>query len=138
MKKIIIINGINLNELGTREVNIYGTLRFDDFFAELKKSHPNIELTYYQSDNVEDIAEYILQHKDVDGFILNPGAFTHTSLILADTIKNVAVPFIEVHISNLYGRELYRRKSMISSACKGQICGFGLKGYEMALSYFES
>lgn len=138
MKKIIIINGINLKELGTREVNIYGNLRFDDFFAELKQNHPTIDLIYHQSDNVEEIAQYILQHKEADGIILNPGAFTHTSLILADTIKNVMVPVIEVHISNLYGRELYRRKSLISSVCKGQICGFGLKGYEMALSYFES
>ena len=136
-KRILIINGVNLQELGTREVNIYGTLSFDDYFKSLQQRHPEVELHYFQSNNVGELAEAITRHKDFDGIILNPGAYTHTSLVLADAIKAVAVPVIEVHISNLFGREQYRRHSFIAGACKGQICGFGLNGYEMALYALE-
>ena len=133
-KRILIINGVNLQELGTREVNIYGTLSFDEYFKTLQQRHPEVELHYFQSNQVGELAEAITQHKDFDGIILNPGAYTHTTLVLADAIKAVAVPVIEVHISNLFGREQYRRHSFIAGACKGQICGFGLNGYEMALT----
>ena len=133
-KRILIINGVNLQELGTREVNIYGTLSFDEYFKTLQQRHPEVELHYFQSNQVGERAEAITQHKDFDGIILNPGAYTHTTLVLADAIKAVAVPVIEVHISNLFGREQYRRHSFIAGACKGQICGFGLNGYEMALT----
>lgn len=136
-KRILIINGVNLQELGTREVNIYGTLSFDEYFKTLQQRHPEVELHYFQSNQVGELAEAITQHKDFDGIILNPGAYTHTTLVLADAIKAVAVPVIEVHISNLFGREQYRRHSFITSACKGQICGFGLNGYEMALNALE-
>ncbi len=136
-KRILIINGVNLQELGTREVNIYGTLSFDEYFKTLQQRHPEVELHYFQSNQVGELAEAITQHKDFDGIILNPGAYTHTTLVLADAIKAVAVPVIEVHISNLFGREQYRRHSFIAGACKGQICGFGLHGYEMALNALE-
>ncbi|MBR4218045.1 MAG: 3-dehydroquinate dehydratase [Bacteroidales bacterium] len=136
-KRILIINGVNLQELGTREVNIYGTLSFDEYFKTLQQRHPEVELHYFQSNQVGELAEAITQHKDFDGIILNPGAYTHTTLVLADAIKAVAVPVIEVHISNLFGREQYRRHSFIAGACKGQICGFGLNGYEMALNALE-
>lgn len=136
-KRILIINGVNLQELGTREVNIYGTLSFDEYFKALQQRHPEVELHYFQSNQVGELADAITQHKDFDGIILNPGAYTHTTLVLADAIKAVAVPVIEVHISNLFGREQYRRHSFITSACKGQICGFGLNGYEMALNAIE-
>jgi len=137
MKKILILNGINLKELGTREVNIYGNLSFEEYFIQLQQQHPQIELHYEQTDNVEMLAKIILNHKDFDGIILNPGAFTHTSIILADTIRNVSIPVVEVHVSNLFGREQYRKKSYISAVCRGQICGFGLKGYDMAIGFFE-
>ena len=136
-KRILIINGVNLQELGTREVNIYGTLSFDEYFKTLQQRHPEVELHYFQSNQVGELAEAITQHKDFDGIILNPGAYTHTTLVLADAIKAVAVPVIEVHISNLFGREQYRRHSFITGACKGQICGFGLNGYEIALNALE-
>ena len=136
-KRILIINGVNLQELGTREVNIYGTLSFDEYFKTLQQRHPEVELHYFQSNQVGELAEAITQHKDFDGIILNPGAYTHTTLVLADAIKAVAVPVIEVHISNLFGREQYRRHSFIAGACKGQICGFGLKGYELALNALD-
>ena len=136
-KKILIINGVNLQELGTREINIYGTLSFDDYFKDLQQRHPEVELHYFQSNQVGELAEAITGHKDFDGIILNPGAYTHTSIVLADAIKAISVPVVEVHISNLFGREQYRRHSFITGACKGQICGFGLKGYEMALSSFN-
>ena len=133
-RRILIINGVNLQELGTREVNIYGTLCFDDYFKALQQRHPEVELHYFQSNHVGELAEAITRHKDFDGIILNPGAYTHTTLVLADAIKAVAVPVVEVHITNLFGREQYRRKSFITGVCKGQICGFGLHGYEMALT----
>ena len=136
-KRILIINGVNLQELGTREVNIYGTLSFDEYFKTLQQRHPEVELHYFQSNQVGELAETITQHKDFDGIILNPGAYTHTTLVLADALKASAVPVIEVHISNLFGREQYRRHSFIAGACKGQICGFGLNGYEMALNALE-
>lgn len=132
-KKILIINGVNLQELGTREISIYGSLCFEDYFKTLQQKHPEVELSHIQSNHIGEIAEAIVSHKDADGIILNPGAYTHTSIVLADAIKSTSVPVIEVHISNLFGREQFRRHSFISAACKGQVSGFGLKGYEMAL-----
>jgi len=135
MKKIAIINGINLAELGTREVDVYGHTDFTTYLNLLKQRYPDVDLLYFQSNKVDEIADLILQNKDCDGIILNPGAFTHTSLILADTIANVSAKVIEVHISNLYGRESFRKNSFIASKCCGSICGFGLSGYELALFY---
>jgi 3-dehydroquinate dehydratase-2 len=136
MKKIIIVNGINLSELGTREVNIYGHTDFYSYLTILKQRYTNVELVYFQSNNVEDMVDFMLQNKNCDGMIINPGAFTHTSVILADTIAAISAKVVEVHISNLYGRENFRKNSLIASKCIGSICGFGLAGYELALFYF--
>jgi len=136
MKKIAIVNGINLAELGTREVDVYGHTDFNTYLDALKLRYPEVELLYFQSNKVDELADFMLKNKECDGIILNPGAFTHTSVILADTIANISTRVVEVHISNLFGRENFRKNSLIASKCCGSICGFGLKGYEMALIYF--
>jgi 3-dehydroquinate dehydratase-2 len=136
MKKIAIVNGVNLGELGSREVDVYGHTDFSTYLNYLKQRYPEVELLYFQSNKVDEMADFMLQHKDCDGIILNPGAFTHTSVILADTVAAVSAKVVEVHISNLYGRENFRRNSLIASKCCGSICGFGLAGYELALFYF--
>ena len=132
--KILIINGPNLNLLGTREPGIYGSSSFDSYLPELQKRYPEIEISYYQS-NVE--GELINKMQEVgfsyDGIILNAGAYTHTSIALHDCIRSLTTPVIEVHISNVHQREPFRHKSMISSACKGVICGFGLNSYRLAV-----
>ena len=132
--KILIINGPNLNLLGTREPGIYGSSSFDSYLPELQKRYPEIEINYYQS-NVE--GELINKRQEVgfsyDGIILNAGAYTHTSIALHDCIRSLNTPVIEVHISNVHQREPFRHKSMISSACKGVICGFGLDSYRLAV-----
>lgn len=138
MKTIAIINGINLAELGTREVNIYGSTDFESYFAQLKIDFPQLSLFYYQANEVEKLAEYLLQCKDFDGIILNPGAFTHTSIILSDTIKNIATKVVEVHLSNIAAREHFRKNSLVGSACVGSISGFGLDSYRLALFFFTS
>ena len=135
--KILIINGPNLNLLGTREPGIYGSSSFDSYLPELQKRYPEIEIGYYQS-NVE--GELINKMQEVgfsyDGIILNAGAYTHTSIALHDCIRSLTTPVIEVHISNVHQREAFRHKSMISSACKGVICGFGLDSYRLAVEAF--
>lgn len=132
--KILIINGPNLNLLGTREPGIYGSCSFDSYLPELQKRYSEIEISYYQS-NVE--GELINKMQEVgfsyDGIILNAGAYTHTSIALHDCIRSLTTPVIEVHISNVHQREPFRHKSMISSACKGVICGFGLDSYRLAV-----
>jgi len=135
MKKIAIINGINLAELGSREVDVYGYTDFNTYLTHLKQCYPDVELLYFQSNKVEEMADFMLQHKNYDGFILNPGAFTHTSIILADTIAAIPAKVVEVHISNLYGRENFRKNSLIAAQCSGSICGFGLASYELALFF---
>jgi 3-dehydroquinate dehydratase-2 len=136
MKKIAIINGINLAELGTREVDVYGHNDFCTYLSTLKQSYPDVDFIYFQSNKVDELADFMLQHKECDGIIINPGAFTHTSIILADAIATISTKVIEVHITNLYGRENFRKYSLIASKCCGSICGFGLEGYELALFYF--
>lgn len=135
-KKIIIINGVNLNQLGTREVDIYGYVDFETYFFELQKRFSQFDLDFFQSNKIEELVELILSHQYYDGIILNPGAYTHSSIVLADAIKAVPTPVVEVHISNLFGRENFRKKSMISSSCHGTISGFGLKGYDLAIFSF--
>lgn len=134
MKKILILNGPNLNLLGVREPGIYGTCSFDDYLPVLRSRFPELELHYYQS-NVE--GELINKMQEVgftfDGIVLNAGAYTHTSVALLDCIRSLRCPVIEVHISNVHQREELRHHSMISAGCKGVICGFGLKGYELAI-----
>ena len=132
--KVQIINGPNLNLLGSREPDIYGQTAFDTFFKDLQSQYPTVELSYYQS-NIE--GELIDKMQEVgftyDGIILNAGAYTHTSIALLDCIRSLTTPVIEVHISNVHAREEFRHKSMISSACRGVIMGFGLDSYRLAL-----
>lgn len=134
MKKIAIINGPNLNLLGKREPTVYGNQDFQTYFEELQKKYPNIALTYFQSNSEGKIIDQIQQVGfDHTGIILNAGAYTHTSLGIADAIRAITTPVVEVHISNIYQRESYRHFSYLSSVCKGSIAGFGLQSYELAL-----
>jgi len=137
MKKLIIINGPNLNLLGKREPNIYGSLSFTDFFEIIKKKYPTAELEHYQS-NVE--GELITKLQEVgfsyDGIILNAAAYTHTSVGLGDAVKAIETPVVEVHISNTFAREEFRHQSFISPNAKGVILGFGLQSYELAIQSF--
>ena len=135
--KILIINGPNLNLLGTRETEVYGTETFESYFEKLKAQFPAIELSYYQS-NIE--GELITKIQEVgfsySGIILNAGAYTHTSIGIADAIKAITTPVIEVHISNTFSRETFRHQSFISPHAKGVIIGFGLKSYQLAVQSF--
>ncbi len=132
--KIVIINGPNLNLLGTREPGIYGNSSFEAYLPELRSLYPSIEIAYYQS-NIEGelINEMQRTGFSADGIVLNAGAYTHTSIALADCIKSISSPVVEVHISNVHAREEFRHRSMISSVCKGVICGFGLDSYRLAI-----
>ena len=133
--KIQIINGPNLNLLGRREPGIYGHTAFDDYLTGLKEQYPQVELEYYQS-NVEGELINEMQRMgfgQCEGIVLNAGAYTHTSVALHDCIRSLEVPVVEVHISNVHQREEFRHHSMISSACKGVICGFGMDSYRLAI-----
>jgi 3-dehydroquinate dehydratase-2 len=137
MKRIQIINGPNLNLLGKREPSVYGNQTFESYLEELKVKFPELTLTYFQS-NVEGELVNKLQEVgfDVDGVILNAGAYTHTSIAIADAIRSITVPVIEVHISNVYQRESFRHHSFLSGVCKGCIVGFGLDSYRLAIESF--
>ncbi len=134
MRKIQIINGPNLNLLGVREPGIYGNNSFESYLPALRAQFPDVQIDYYQS-NIE--GEMINKMQEVgfgyDGIVLNAGAYTHTSIALLDCIRSLRCPVVEVHISNVHQREEFRHHSMISSGCKGVICGFGLQGYELAI-----
>lgn len=134
MKKIVIINGPNLNLLGVREPEIYGSQTFEMYFEQLKTLFPEVELTYFQS-NVEGLIVDEIQKIgfSVDGVVLNPAAYTHTSVAIRDAISAVTSPFVEVHISNIHTREEFRHYSYVSAVAKGTIVGLGLKGYELAI-----
>ncbi|TRW24770.1 type II 3-dehydroquinate dehydratase [Flavobacterium zepuense] len=134
---IIIINGPNLNLLGKREPEIYGGRTFEDYFAELQSKFPGIKLSYFQS-NIEGELITVIQKAgyELDGIILNAGAYTHTSIGIGDAVKAVPAPVVEVHISNTFSRETYRHQSFISPVAEGVIIGFGLKSYELALQSF--
>lgn len=135
--KIIIINGPNLNLLGKREEELYGNISFEDYFQTLKSNFQNVELEYYQS-NIE--GEIINKLQEVsnsyEGIILNAAGYTHTSVSIADAIKSIKTPVVEVHISNILDREPFRHISLIAPNCKGCIFGFGLKGYMLAINSF--
>jgi 3-dehydroquinate dehydratase-2 len=132
--KIQIINGPNINLLGKREPSIYGAQSFEDYLVELKKCYPDVEFEYFQSNIEGEMINKIHEVGfDYDGIVLNAGAYTHTSIALQDAIRAVTSPVVEVHISNVYSREEFRHKSMISCACIGVICGFGLKSYRLAI-----
>lgn len=133
---IAIINGPNLNLLGSRETDIYGNENFELFFEKLKKNFPLASLNYFQS-NVEGILINELQKSALqnDAIIFNPGGYTHTSVALGDTVAAIQCPVVEVHISNIYGREDFRKISHISAQCSGTISGMGLDGYSLAVHY---
>jgi 3-dehydroquinate dehydratase-2 len=135
--KIIIINGPNLNLLGKREPEIYGSTSFEDYFESLRTKFSEIDLHYYQN-NIE--GEIINKIHEVgftfDAILLNAGGYTHTSVAISDAIAGVKTPVLEVHISNIYKREEFRHKSIITKECVGMISGLGLKGYELAIRYF--
>ncbi|MEG1615995.1 MAG: type II 3-dehydroquinate dehydratase [Bacteroidales bacterium] len=134
---ILIVNGPNLNLLGKRETSVYGDKPFESYFSELKELFPEVELSYYQSNVEGELINKI--HEEgftADGIVLNAGAYTHTSIALADAIRAITAPVVEVHISNVHKREAYRHQSMIASACKGVIAGFGLTSYRLAIESF--
>lgn len=133
---MLIVNGVNLGCLGTREVNIYGNISFGEYLQTLRARYPQVELEYVQSEEVGELAKAITSARNLQGIILNAGAYTHTSLVLADAVKAAKCPVVEVHISNLFGRENYRRNSVLSSACVGFISGFGLQSYDLAVESF--
>ena len=135
---IQIINGPNLNLLGVREPSVYGATSFDDFLPRLRACFPDVQIDYFQS-NIE--GELIDKLQAVgfqcDGIVLNAGAYTHTSIALADCIRAISAPVVEVHISNVHQREAFRHQSMIAAACRGVICGFGLDSYRLAIESFK-
>ena len=135
--KILVINGPNLNLLGKREPDIYGSRTFEDFFLEMKTQFPQIELEYFQSNHEGALLDKLHEAGFVaDGIVLNAGAFAHTSIALADAVGAITAPVIEVHISNVHQREAFRHHSYLSAKCVGSIVGLGLEGYRLAVSYF--
>ena len=130
--KILILNGPNLNLLGTREPEIYGTVSMADFLENLKEKFPEDEILFFQS-NVEGEIINRLQKDDYEALIINPAAYTHYSYAIADCLRNIQKPKIEVHISNIYAREEFRQKSVTAAHCSGAISGFGLDGYRLAV-----
>jgi 3-dehydroquinate dehydratase-2 len=137
LMKIQIINGPNLNLLGVREKSIYGSASFEDYLKELKAQFPDVQIDYYQS-NVE--GELINKLHEVgfsyNGIVINAGAYTHTSIAIADAIAAINTPVIEVHISNVYKREEFRHQSMLAANCKGVIAGFGMNSYRLGIEHF--
>ena len=134
---LLIINGPNLNLLGKREKNIYGDQSFEDYFSVLINKYPQANLVYFQSNAESEIIDKIHEVGfEIDGIIINAGAFTHTSVAIRDAIAGITSPVIEVHISNVHTREEFRHKSYISAVCKGVIAGFGLDSYRLAVQHF--
>jgi 3-dehydroquinate dehydratase-2 len=139
-KNIIIINGPNLNLLGKREPHIYGSVTFEDYFEDLKATFLDVTLHYFQSNHEGEIIDKIHEvgfgKNEFVGIIINAGAYTHTSVAIADAISAIKTPAVEVHISNIHTREAFRHHSYLTSVCKGMITGLGLKGYECGVRYF--
>ena len=134
MTKILIINGPNLNLLGKREPHIYGNQTFVDYLTTVEALFPDVQLRYFQSNHEGELIDKIHELGfEVDGIVINAGAYTHTSIALADALSAVTAPAVEVHISNVYARESYRHHSYLSAKCKGVIIGLGLQGYELAI-----
>lgn len=137
MKRILIINGPNLNLLGKREPGVYGNQSFDEYFQVLKEKYPDAGLEYFQSNHEGALIDKIHETGfSYDGIVLNAGAYTHTSVAIADAIRAVTTPVVEVHISNIHKREAFRHHSFLSEACKGCIVGFGLDSYRLAIESF--
>lgn len=134
--QISIVNGPNLNLLGVREKSIYGAQSFESYFEELKQAFPTVDLQYFQSNHEGELLDYL--HKigfSYKGVVLNAGAFTHTSVALADAIAAIESPVVEVHISNIYAREAFRHHSYLTKNCAGIISGLGLAGYKLGIQY---
>ena len=137
MPNITIINGPNLNLLGKREPGVYGNESFEDFLAQLKQQFPNVNFTYFQSNVEGELVDAIQKYGfDQDGIIINPAAYTHTSVAIGDAIAAINVPVIEVHISNVHAREDFRKISHVTAKAVGSIVGLGLKGYALATEWF--
>ena len=135
--KILIINGPNLNLLGKRETDIYGNQSFEDYFKILQSDYPAVDLQYFQSNSEGAIIDQLHQVGfSFDGIILNGGAYTHTSVAIADAIAAISTPVVEVHISNIHAREAFRHHSYSAVNCVGSIIGLGLKGYRLAIDFF--
>ena len=136
--KLLLLNGPNLNLLGEREPHIYGSQSFEDYLAALKKDFPQVSFIYHQSNVEGELINFLHQYrKTVQGVILNAGAYTHTSIALADAIAAISVPVIEVHLSNIFAREDFRKTSFIAPKCIGSISGLGLESYRLAVQYFQ-
>ena len=137
IRNLHIVNGPNLNLLGRREPKVYGSQSFEAFYQELTEALPDPEWHYFQSNHEGELLDYLHRHgfEDDTGIILNAGAYTHTSIALADAIAAIEVPVMEVHISNVYAREAYRHHSTLSAHCAGVIVGCGLEGYRLAATY---
>lgn len=132
--KIAIINGPNLNKVGEREPEIYGTETFQDLLMRLEKTYPQVELVYYQSNSEGALIDYLqAANEEVDGIVLNAAAYTHTSIAISDAVRSMKIPVIEVHLSNTFAREKYRHKSYLSPHVAGVILGFGMQSYELAV-----
>ena len=135
--QLLIINGPNLNLLGKREPEIYGSQSFEEYFEILKGKFPEVKLSYFQSNFEGALIDKIHEVGfSYDGIIINAGGLTHTSVSLADALGGVTTPAVEVHISNIHAREEFRKHSFLTPKCKGMICGLGLKGYELAIQWF--
>jgi len=136
--KILIINGPNLNLLGKREPEIYGHQTFEDYFAILKKKFPKITLEYFQNNSEGALIDKIHEVGfSYDGIVINAGAYTHTSIAIADAIGGITTPVLEVHISNIHAREAFRHHSYLAPKCVGSIVGLGLMGYDLGIEYFS-
>ena len=134
--KIAIINGPNLNLLGTREPGVYGSKTFEAYYKELQEKYPSVTFSYYQSNVEGELINELQRAADKDGVIFNPGGYTHTSVAIGDAIASIKTPVIEVHISNVHAREDFRKISHVSAKCRGTISGLGLTGYALAVEYF--
>lgn len=138
---ICIINGPNLNLIGVRQPEIYGSKTFGDFLSELRTENSDIRIEYFQSNCEGEIIDKIhslgYETPECKGIIINPGAYAHYSIAIADAISSIKLPVIEVHISNIHAREEFRHKSVTAPSCKAMLCGFGLKGYALALNYLK-
>lgn len=135
--KILILNGPNLNLLGEREPDIYGNTSFETYLEQLKKQFKEVEISFQQSNHEGILIDHLQKaDKEVDAIVLNAAAYTHTSIALADTVSAIKTPVIEVHISNVYAREAYRKQSYIAPVAKGVIAGFGLQSYALAIQIF--
>ena len=135
--KIAIINGPNLNLLGTREPGIYGRRTFEDFLKALQEKFPEVQIDYFQSNVEGELVNYLHEVGfSYDGILLNAGAYTHTSIAIRDAIAGIKTPVMEIHISNVYAREEFRHTSLIAPKCIGCICGLGLNGYQLGVEYF--